>query len=42
MDERRIIEDGTHETLLAANVQYARFWARQSGGFLGQDTQEME
>ncbi|MEO9864725.1 MAG: ABC transporter ATP-binding protein [Yoonia sp.] len=38
MDQGRIIEDGTHDSLLAANGQYARFWARQSGGFLGQDT----
>ncbi len=36
MDHGRIIEDGTHDALLAANGQYARFWARQSGGFLGQ------
>ena len=36
MDQGRIIEDGTHDALLAANGQYARFWARQSGGFLGQ------
>lgn len=37
MDQGRIIEDGTHDSLLAAQGQYARFWARQSGGFLGQD-----
>ena len=37
MDQGRIIEDGTHDSLLTANGQYARFWARQSGGFLGQD-----
>ncbi len=36
MDHGRIIEDGTHDALLAQNGQYARFWARQSGGFLGQ------
>jgi ATP-binding cassette subfamily B multidrug efflux pump len=36
MDQGRIIEDGTHNALLARNGQYARFWARQSGGFLGQ------
>ncbi|MFQ1700349.1 ABC transporter ATP-binding protein [Loktanella agnita] len=39
MDQGRIIEDGTHEALLKQNGQYARFWARQSGGFLGQDAQ---
>jgi ATP-binding cassette subfamily B multidrug efflux pump len=37
MDQGRIIEDGTHDALLAQGGQYARFWARQSGGFLGQD-----
>jgi ATP-binding cassette subfamily B multidrug efflux pump len=42
MDQGRIIEDGTHEALLAVNGQYARFWARQSGGFLGQSGQETE
>ncbi len=36
MDQGRIIEDGTHDELLVENGQYARFWARQSGGFLGQ------
>ena len=35
MDQGRIVEEGTHDALLAANGQYARFWARQSGGFLG-------
>ncbi|WP_400084551.1 ABC transporter ATP-binding protein [Yoonia sp. R78084] len=40
MDQGRIIEDGTHDALLAENGQYARFWARQSGGFLGQGGQE--
>ncbi|MFU8822715.1 ABC transporter ATP-binding protein [Yoonia sp.] len=37
MENGRIIEDGTHDALLAQGGQYARFWARQSGGFLGQD-----
>jgi ATP-binding cassette subfamily B multidrug efflux pump len=40
MDQGRIIEEGTHPALLAANGQYARFWARQSGGFLGQDVEQ--
>ncbi|SFR54173.1 ATP-binding cassette, subfamily B, multidrug efflux pump [Yoonia tamlensis] len=39
MDHGRIIEDGTHDALLAADGQYARFWARQSGGFLGEKEQ---
>lgn len=36
MENGRIIEDGTHDSLLARGGQYAKFWARQSGGFLGQ------
>jgi len=34
MDQGRIVEDGTHDTLLAQGGLYASFWARQSGGFL--------
>tara|TARA_R110002020_G_scaffold475452_3_gene710184 strand:- start:2305 stop:4146 length:1842 start_codon:yes stop_codon:yes gene_type:complete len=34
LDEGRIVEDGDHDALLAAGGLYARFWARQSGGFL--------
>ena len=37
MEHGRIIEDGTHSALLALNGTYARFWARQSGGFIGSD-----
>ncbi len=40
MREGRIIEDGTHDSLLTANGQYARLWARQSGGFLDVDAAE--
>jgi len=35
LDEGRVIEDGTHETLLARGGLYARFWERQSGGLIG-------
>ncbi len=34
LDDGKIAEDGTHDALLAAGGLYARFWNRQSGGFL--------
>ena len=34
MDGGRIIEQGSHRELLAANGVYASLWAHQSGGFL--------
>jgi ATP-binding cassette subfamily B multidrug efflux pump len=34
MDQGRIVEDGTHETLLKRGGIYAQLWMRQSGGFL--------
>jgi ATP-binding cassette, subfamily B, multidrug efflux pump len=37
LNEGRAVEDGTHAGLLALNGLYARFWQRQSGGFLGSD-----
>jgi ABC-type multidrug transport system fused ATPase/permease subunit len=30
-----VAEDGPHAVLLRQNGLYARFWARQSGGFIG-------
>ena len=35
LDDGRIAEDGSHAQLLARNGLYARFWNRQSGGFIG-------
>ncbi|GAB4268468.1 MAG: ABC transporter ATP-binding protein [Pararhodobacter sp.] len=40
MDEGRIVEQGTHAELLAREGLYARFWARQSGGFIGTEPGE--
>lgn len=34
MDAGRIVEQGTHEQLLEKGGLYARYWDRQSGGFL--------
>ena len=33
-------EDGSHAELLARGGQYAGFWARQSGGFIGTEAVE--
>ena len=35
-----IIEDGSHDNLLAANGHYAKMWAMQSNGFLPNDDNE--
>ncbi|WP_261397972.1 ABC transporter ATP-binding protein [Maritimibacter alkaliphilus] len=35
LEAGEIAEIGTHDELLEKNGLYARFWARQSGGFLG-------
>ena len=40
LDEGRIVEDGNHAELLARGGLYARYWNRQSGGFIGTDQKE--
>jgi ATP-binding cassette subfamily B multidrug efflux pump len=35
VDHGRVAEQGTHAELLATGGVYARLWARQSGGFIG-------
>jgi ATP-binding cassette subfamily B multidrug efflux pump len=37
MDAGRVVEEGDHATLLARGGLYARLWAHQSGGFLGEN-----
>ncbi len=36
MDAGRIVEQGTHQELLATGGLYAKLWQRQSGGFLAE------
>jgi ATP-binding cassette, subfamily B, multidrug efflux pump len=36
LDGGRIVEEGDHQSLLRARGLYARLWAHQSGGFLGE------
>ena len=38
MDKGQIIEQGSHEELLALEGVYAGLWHRQSGGFLGEES----
>ena len=40
LDDGRIVEQGSHAELLAAEGLYARLWARQSGGFIGREAAE--
>ena len=36
----QIVEEGSHAELLARNGLYARYWNRQSGGFIGTEEKE--
>ncbi|MBL8525099.1 MAG: ABC transporter ATP-binding protein, partial [Betaproteobacteria bacterium] len=42
LDEGRVVEEGDHKSLLAMDGLYARLWAHQSGGFLGDALDEAE
>ncbi|MBU1439935.1 MAG: ABC transporter ATP-binding protein/permease [Gammaproteobacteria bacterium] len=40
LDRGRVVEEGDHRSLLARGGLYARLWAHQSGGFLGDSDDE--
>ncbi len=40
MDKGRIVEEGSHRTLLRKGGLYASLWQRQSGGFLAAETMD--
>ncbi len=40
MDKGRIVEEGSHAELLERGGLYARLWAHQSGGFLGETDED--
>jgi ATP-binding cassette subfamily B multidrug efflux pump len=42
LEDGQVVEDGPHNDLLRQNGLYARFWARQSGGFIGLEEEAAE
>ena len=37
IDEGKIVEQGTHQELVALGGIYAGLWAHQTGGFIGEE-----
>jgi ATP-binding cassette, subfamily B, multidrug efflux pump len=42
IEKGRVVEEGDHRSLLAQGGIYARLWAHQSGGFLGEEADEVD
>jgi ATP-binding cassette subfamily B multidrug efflux pump len=42
LDRGRIVEEGDHRSLLERGGLYARLWAHQSGGYLGEEASDEE
>jgi ATP-binding cassette subfamily B multidrug efflux pump len=42
LDRGKVVEEGTHASLLDGGGLYARLWAHQSGGFLGDEADDGE
>lgn len=42
LEDGEVVEDGPHADLLRKGGLYARFWARQSGGFIGLEEEAAE
>ena len=39
IDGGKVVEEGTHSALLKQDGLYAKFWSRQSGGFINKEKQ---
>ncbi|MCV5949984.1 hypothetical protein OFN94_34775, partial [Escherichia coli] len=37
LDKGNVVEQGSHQELIAHNGIYAQLWAHQTGGFLGEE-----
>jgi ATP-binding cassette subfamily B protein len=42
LDRGSVVEQGTHEELLASQGAYAKLWQHQSGGFLGESDESAD
>jgi ATP-binding cassette subfamily B multidrug efflux pump len=42
LDKGEIVEEGSHRDLLSQGGLYARLWAHQSGGFLGEEVDDVQ